>query len=365
MDKKKSIAIIIAGAIIGILSALLVKMGNPGNMGLCIACFIRDTAGALGLHKAAVVQYIRPEVIGIVLGAFIMAIFGKEFKTKGGSSPLTRFVLGFMVMIGALMFLGCPMRMILRIAGGDLNAIIGLVGFTVGIIVGIICLKQGFSLKRTYKLNQAEGYIFPTVTVVLLGLLITAPAFILFSKKAPGSLHAPIAVALIVGIVAGLVGQKTRMCMVGGIRDLVMFKDTYLLKGFLGILVFTCIGNLIFGNFKLGFVGQPVAHNDFLWNFMGMVVVGWGSVLLGGCPFRQLILSAEGNIDSVITVLGMFVGAAFCHNFGLASSGKGPTGNGKVAVIICLVLLGIISYLNFEKISDKKQNKKGVKVNAN
>lgn len=365
MDKKKGISIIVAGAIIGILSALLVKMGNPGNMGLCIACFIRDTAGALGLHKAAIVQYIRPEVIGIVLGAFIMSIFGKEFKTKGGSSPLTRFVLGFMVMIGALMFLGCPMRMILRIAGGDLNAIVGLVGFAVGIIIGIICLKQGFSLKRTYRLNQVEGYIFPVTTIVLLVLLVTAPAFIFFSQKAPGSLHAPIAIALIAGLVAGVVGQKTRMCMVGGIRDLVMFKDTYLLKGFLGILVFACIGNLIFGKFKLGFVGQPVAHNDFLWNFIGMIVVGWGSVLLGGCPFRQLILSAEGNIDSVITVLGMFVGAAFCHNFGLASSGKGPTANGKIAVIICLVLLGVISYLNFEKISDKSKDKKGVKVNAN
>ena len=36
-------------------------------MGMCIACFIRDIAGALGLHRAAVAQYIRPEIIGIVL----------------------------------------------------------------------------------------------------------------------------------------------------------------------------------------------------------------------------------------------------------------------------------------------------------
>src|SRR3712207_8336039 len=60
------------------LSAVLVKMGNPGNMGLCIACFIRDIAGAVGLHRAPVVQYIRPEVIGLVLGAFIMAIANKR-----------------------------------------------------------------------------------------------------------------------------------------------------------------------------------------------------------------------------------------------------------------------------------------------
>ena len=82
------------------------------------------------------------------------------------------------------------------------------------------------------------------------------------------------------------------------------------------------MGNLITGNFNLGFEGQPVAHNDWLWNFLGMALAGFGSVLLGGCPLRQIILSAEGNIDSVITFLGLLIGAAFAHNFELASSGR-------------------------------------------
>ena len=64
---------------------------------------------------------------------------------------------------------------------------------------------------------------------------------------------------------------------------------------------------------------------------------------------RQLILSAEGNIDSVMAVLGMIVGAAFCHNFSLAASPKGPTPNGKIAVVIGLVLVLAISYFNIEK----------------
>jgi uncharacterized protein len=61
--------IILAGAVIGILAAVLQKLGNPPNMGICVACFERDIAGALGLHRAAVVQYIRPEIIGFVLGS--------------------------------------------------------------------------------------------------------------------------------------------------------------------------------------------------------------------------------------------------------------------------------------------------------
>ncbi|MEG2199932.1 MAG: YedE-related selenium metabolism membrane protein, partial [Anaerovorax sp.] len=42
--------IIITGAIIGAISLALVYLGNPANMGFCIACFLRDTAGGLGLH---------------------------------------------------------------------------------------------------------------------------------------------------------------------------------------------------------------------------------------------------------------------------------------------------------------------------
>ena len=37
-------------------------------------------------------------------------------------------------MIGALMFLGCPLRMVIRIGGGDWNALVGLVGFISGIL---------------------------------------------------------------------------------------------------------------------------------------------------------------------------------------------------------------------------------------
>ena len=49
--------IILVGAIIGIFGPLLQKLGNPANMGICVACFERDIAGALGLHRAGVVQY--------------------------------------------------------------------------------------------------------------------------------------------------------------------------------------------------------------------------------------------------------------------------------------------------------------------
>ena len=100
---------------------------------------------------------------------------------------------------------------------------------------------------------------------------------------------------------------------------------------------------MLTGTFHPGFEGQPIAHTAVVWNFLGMVLVGWGSVLLGGCPLRQLILAGEGSSDSAITILGMIFGAAMCHNWNLASSPKGPTVPGKLAVLFCIMILFIIS----------------------
>jgi YedE family putative selenium metabolism protein len=87
--------IILAGLIFGALGALAVNWGNPPNMGICVACFLRHIAGAINIHQASVVQYLRPEIMGFTLGAFITAFAFKEWRPRGGASPIIRFVLGF------------------------------------------------------------------------------------------------------------------------------------------------------------------------------------------------------------------------------------------------------------------------------
>ena len=159
--KKENLFVILTGVVIGIAALVLTALGNPANMGFCIACFERDIAGAVGLHSAAKVQYVRPEIIGLVLGSFLMALASKEWKARAGSSPALRFVLGAFVMIGALAFLGCPLRMVLRLAGGDLNAVVGLAGFASGIFLGTLFIRKGFffplcNLIHKYRAGQKQ-----------------------------------------------------------------------------------------------------------------------------------------------------------------------------------------------------------------
>lgn len=356
--RKDLFMIIFTGFIVGIAALVLVSLGNPPNMGFCVACFERDIAGALGLHDFQATAWIRPEILGILFGAFLAALFTGEFRPESGSSPLTRFVLGMFVMIGALAFLGCPLRMILRLGGGDLNALVALAGFAAGIWVGVIFLKRGFNLGKAYRQRNIESLALPIVMVGLLLLLVFLPSFreggpvFVGAKGHPGVAGTPVSqgtgiwISLCVSLLVGVLAQRSRLCLAGGVRDLILMRSGLLLSGFLSIFAVVLIGNILLGRFHPGFAGQPVAHTAFAWNFLGMSLVGLASVLLGGCPLRQLVLAGNGNADSALTIAGMFAGAAFAHNFGLV---KAASIYGKGAVILGLVAAIAVALANREE----------------
>ncbi len=354
-SSKKTLAL--AGALCGLVAACLAFFGNPANMAFCIACFVRDIAGSLGMHQAAVVQYMRPEIIGLVLGSFIISVATKEYRSTSGSSTMTRFVLGVCIMIGSLIFLGCPLRMILRMAAGDLNAYVALIGFVLGVGTGVFALKKGFSLGRAHATNKVAGAVLPAIMVGFLVILLAAPALLKFSESGPGSVHAPIILSLVGGLVFGAIAQKSRMCFAGSVRDIILMKNFDLFSVIAGVFVVMLVFNLATAKFVLAFdTPGVIAHSDHLWNILGMYVVGFAAVLAGGCPLRQLILAGQGSSDAAVTVIGMLVGAALCHNFGLASSGTAlnaetqevvagaATPAGKVACIICIVVCFVISF---------------------
>ena len=349
--------IIGVGAFIGVIAALLQYWGNPGNMGICVACFVRDITGALGLHRAGVVQYLRPEIIGFVMGSLVAALIFKEFRPRGGSAPIIRFLLGAFAMIGALVFLGCPWRAMLRLAGGDWNAVPGLIGLVAGIWIGTRFLKNGYNLGRTHKFPAGAGWIMPAFACGFFLLLLIYPqvegkdqsGVLFYSLKGPGAMHAPLLVSTIVGLLIGFIAQRSRFCTMGAFRDLILFKQIHLFSGVIALIIFAFITNLVVKQFHPGFAGQPVAHTMHVWNALGMVLAGLAFALAGGCPGRQLFLSGEGDADAAIFVIGMVAGAAFAHNFGLASSPTGIGPHGLAAVVIGLAVCAVIGFTMKQK----------------
>ena len=239
--------------------------------------------------------------------------------------------------MGALVFLGCPWRAILRLAGGDGNAILGLAGLATGIWFGTLFFKKGYSLGRSNSQSVVSGALFPVIAVCLLLLYLIFPQIpdqpqsgpLFYSVKGPGSQHAPFIASLGLAFIIGIFAQRSRFCTMGAFRDLFLFRYTHLFLGLAAMFAAAFIANALTGGLKFGFEGQPVAHSDFLWNYLGMVTAG--------------------DSDAGIFALGMLVGAAMAHNLGTASSGTGIGVYGMQATIIGFAVCLIIGFVHSKK----------------
>lgn len=336
------ILVAVSGALLGLLGVLLSVWGNPENSGICVSCFIENSAGALGLHTNARLQYLRPELVGFVLGAFASTLLGREFRSRGGSAPLFRFVAGFFLIVGCAVFIGCPIKLFLRFTAGDLTALAGVAGLLAGVWGGLKGLAHGVELGRLSPAAApaGSGLLAPLFFLALLFFIFVAPPFLIASERGSSAQHAPLFISLGAGLLLGFVAQRSRFCITGSVRDvLLMGRRAPLLWGGSAFLLTAVAANLATGRFNPGFAGQPGSHQEYLWSFLGMALVGWLSVLIGGCPFRQLVKSGEGDGDAALVVAGMFLGGALVQGWNLAATSAGVPVGGKIAVVAGFVLL--------------------------
>ena len=248
--------------------------------------------------------------------------------------------------------------MVIRMSAGDLNAWVALIGFALGVATGVFALKKGFSLGRAHVTNKVSGSVLP---LLMIGVLVLALGTNLLksSTAGPGSMHAPIIISLIGGLLFGAFAQKSRMCFAGSIRDIILMKNFDLITIIVGFFTVMLVYNVATGHFVLAFnTPGVIAHSQHLWSILGMYAVGFAAVLAGGCPLRQLVLAGQGSSDAGVTVIGMFAGGALAHNFGLAASGtalNAETGEivagavppaGKIAAIICIIVCFVIAFTN-------------------
>lgn len=328
--------------VLGVGAGILVWRGNPGHMGLCGACFLRDLGGALRLHPGPAI--LRPEVPGIALGALLMALVTRRHVGRSGSHAVARFLLCVAMGIGALVFLGCPFRLLQRLGGGDQHAWLALPGFVAGVGIGRWFESRGYSLGKTSEVPLATGLLGPACLIGLLGLFAVGGVL---AGPGPGESspppHAPWLWALGIGAVGGAVLSATGFCAISAARQ-VFGGPRWMLLGAGVVILAYGIVVLGLGVAAPGAVVQPVAHGDWLWNTLALLLVGLCGALAGGCPVRQIVMAGEGNGDAFVGVAGLVVGGALAHALQLASVpaaasvAGGPTSGGKWAVAGALVL---------------------------
>ena len=331
---------------VGAGAAALVGLGNPGNMGICGACFLRDSAGSLGLFAKGP-RIFRPELTGLVLGALAFCLLRRRFEARSGSHAATRLFFGIWMAIGSLVFLGCPFRMLQRMGGGDLNAWVGLIGLIGGVGAGLFFERRGYNIGKTQVVAPAVGLLGPLCFVGLLLLYLMSGRLIGPGPGEEGApAHAPWMASLLVAAGAGAVLAATRFCAITSARQIFQRQRSMLLAAGILIAGYALI-SLIQGRFNLSFEGQPAAHSEGLWNVLALALVGLCGCLTGGCPVRQVVMTGEGNGDAFVTVLGLIIGGALAHTLGLASSGAGTSEGGRTAIMIGIPLaLGYAAWIS-------------------
>lgn len=142
-------------------------------------------------------------------------------------------------------------------------------------------------------------------------------------------------VTIILGFIIGWLGQRSGFCSIGGIRDFILFRQTRLLKGYLGLIISAFVFYLLFsfliptafpkffwliqdGNLLNAIPGAPAGISvaaTIICMIVGGIFVGIIGTLLGGCPLRQLVMTSEGNVKSGFFVIGMLIGAVIFSAF--------------------------------------------------
>jgi hypothetical protein len=137
-----------------------------------------------------------------------------------------------------------PWRALLRLAGGDGNAIFDLLGLVSGIGVGVLFFRSGYNLGRATPTYLSVGLLLPLIFLGLLALrVIDGPmpeqarsGVLFYSLKGPGSMYAPLAISLALGLFIGFIAQRSHFCTMGAFRDLLLFRQMHLLSGVLALL---------------------------------------------------------------------------------------------------------------------------------
>lgn len=160
----------------------------------------------------------------------------------------------------------------------------------------------------------------------------------------------PPIVTIILGFIMGYLGQRARMCFIGGMRDWYLVRDTYLIKGLFAFLVFAFVGFVIFHfispaiktfpwflnggavfvkkwtvtgisaspSHLLPVPGDPITWCPKAWAHIILAIIGgfglgFCSTMAGGCPFRQHVMAAEGSRSAITYLIGFALGAIIFH----------------------------------------------------
>ncbi len=266
----------------------------------------------------------------LLLGAFGSALLAREFgfRMAPWRELIKGLVGGVLIGIGAVLARGCNI-------GGFFSSVsaLSLSGFAMMLGLGI-----GAYLGLKYLLWEVEKGIAQTdASVSVTGpggrstwravqpylgfavfVLALASAFIYISVGYPQR-----GVILLLGIVLGIVNQRSRLCFVQAFREPFMTGNSAMTKGVILALVVAVTGFAILKWTVVERAEEFVRPTFWQGSLIGGLVFGIGMVLAGGCGAGTIWRAGEGHVKLWIALLGYILSASLFRVF-LQSSGLIP-----------------------------------------
>ncbi len=118
---------------------------------------------------------------------------------------------------------------------------------------------------------------------------------------------------LLIGMVFGIVVQRTQFCMVSAVTNITLMRDFRHAHAYLAALAVAVLGTFLLEINDLVNVsetGYRVPRYDWLVIAGGGLLFGFGSILAGGCAGRTTVRASEGNLGALIVLLAFALTAA-------------------------------------------------------
>lgn len=123
-------------------------------------------------------------------------------------------------------------------------------------------------------------------------------------------------ISLLLGGIAGFVMHRSDYCVAGMFRDLFMFRDRYMLRTLLLLIV------VAMALFELGRVSGLITLYPFpllgppsITTFIAATLFGVGMVLAGGCVVGTLYRLGAGSMVSLVAFAGLILGSTLYAEF--------------------------------------------------
>ncbi len=315
----------VGGITLGILNILLFAIKSPWGASGGINNWGENFYKALGVTNFEGAASINTNLYGmlcilIVVGALAGALFSKEFAIRipPKGELIKGFIGGGLMGIGATVGIGCTIGSFFSgvpsLSGG---AIIFTVGLFVGVIVALKYLM--WEMEKHPGFSSGKSFVFLAVTSktgswqIWAGWIVTASMFILAYFYSDN--NAIMAWFIIIGLLMGLICQRSRFCIVKAFRDPFMTGEA---DGSVGVMVGLIVGLIGFTAIKyfgIGVGDTPLRVREMTWVFshfwiraiIGGFIFGIGMTIAGGCAVGTLWRVGEGQVKLWAAALGFLL----------------------------------------------------------